>query len=362
MASANQLDQGASGSGTNTSTNNNPPIPTNNNEDSTHLPTNGLAKIPPFADTKDISARAFIDLLQSIAATYKWEAVQTTNAAISAFKGEARAWYEATKYRDAQVFETYDNFEAAFLERFKGTQNSAQQVRTFSTLYQRPDESVTAFLDRVDNALIAISRDAMPKAQQKKAGAAHMMGHFAIIIFLNGLLPSIKADVEAQFKVNDSLDYNVKRETLLDVAQRWEASHRDNRAAAPVQVTSPAPVAAFQSRGSPRTRGRPYPRGAPRMRFARSLTFNGTPQYSNGVPPSATPARPVQTTPPHIIAARRRWVKCLKCMRWGKHYARECPYPASNVTAVTSDQPPTDPIHDEYFDKPQHPAASAPTN
>ena len=243
------------------------------------------------------------------------------------------------------------------MERFKNNQNSAQQVKLFSNLYQKPDETVTAFMDRVDNALITICRDAMPKAQQKKAGAQHIIGHLAIIIFLNGLLSTIKSQVESNFIVDESADYLVKRKVLIDAAQRFEAGNRDSsKLAAPI-------VAAYSTRGNTRGRGRTAPRGGTRGRYNRAYppNFNANAHYNNAQPPQPPKTLPI---PPHIIAARKRWVKCQKCQRWGKHYARECPYSAANVAEITSEQAPTEPIFDEHFDNlvPNHNETHTPTN
>ena len=340
MASASNLEQQQSASDA-------PPPTLTNNESPAQLPAEGLAKIPPFHNTKDQSARAFLDFLQSIKSTYKWDNTQTTNAAIAAFKGEARAWYEFLRYHEPKTFDTYESFEAAFLKRFKSNQNAAQQVKLFSNLYQRPDESVTGFMDRVDNALITICRDAMPRAQQKRAGAQHIIGHFAIIIFLNGLLSPIKSQIESNFTVDESSDYLVKRDILLDAAQRYEAGNRTNNQAAPVTVS------AFSLRGHNRGRGRGAARGGTRTRYTRNYATNyNTPNaaYYNNAAQFPQVTRNTAATPPHIIATRKRWVKCNKCQRWGKHYAKECPYPAANVAEITTDQPPTDAIYDEHFD------------
>ena len=336
MASANQLEHQQSTSDAATDNAPNPPAPI--------LPTDGLSKLPGFAEPKDVSARAFLDLLQSIQSTFKWDDVQTINAAISAFKGKARDWYEATLYREPKTFATYDEFERAFLERFKPSKNSATQVRTLSNLYQRPEESVVDFLDRIDVALIAICREAMPKAAAKRAGAAIIQGHFTVLLFLNGLLPSIKASVESQYKVDDAAEYAVKRAVLLEVAQRSESSYRE-------KFVQPVTVAAYTNRAPPRGRGgRAFYRGNQRQRYTRSQQPPPNQTYQAQFNYNANPPSKPQSTPPHIIAARKRWVKCLKCLRWGKHYAKECPYPASNVAEIATDQPPATDIFDEHFD------------
>ena len=64
-------------------------------------------------------------------------------------------------------------------------------------------------------------------------------------------------------------------------------------------------------------------------------------------------SRPFGPQSPRTIRARTRWVFCYSCRRWGKHWARECPYKQEEVAGMTHDEvsktPKSEPF-DKYFD------------
>ena len=312
------------------------------------LPTAGLAKVPPFDPTKDLTAKSFIERLSNLAATFAWNDTQKLNAAISALQGRARTWYETQSENNPGDFTDYSRFENTFLARFKPPRNIAEQVHSLQQLFQKPDETVVDFFERIEEATYSIFKDVMPTGKTQKTGATQIRGHLTIVLFLNGLKTSLKSYVESSYDTPDNADPATKRSTLLAIAKRAEASNRTVKAnAAPLLAAINRPQ--FRGRGSYRGTFR----GArPRPMSQRSFFANNAPlPPANYAAQQSRPPPPPPPATPAAIAARRRWVKCLKCHRWGKHYARECPFPPVNIAEIhTEELPPPGATRDDHFD------------
>lgn len=321
-------------------------------------PPMGQAKVPPFSEpNEEMTARQFINLTKSVARSYSWTPEQTTGAAVAALKGKAWRWSEWTLEHDPKAFDTFNKFEEAFLDRFRGSKSIGEQVKIYSNLKQEATESSQDFFERVDTGYIQITRDIIPTDSVRRKGAMILRNHFAILAFINGLRPQIRAILEAQVDLqkleHEETDKKVK--AILEIAARAENSIKD---------VKPAQIAEIQQRDGPSftaNSGRFQPPRGGRGR-ARGRGGRGRGRGQNWVQQGSWQRSPAREGNDDM-ARRKRWVFCKRCHKWGRHYARECPLSFEQIAALepdNEDAPPTGEPYDANFPqtlRPENPNA-----
>lgn len=210
-----------------------PPDPDNNPE--FNMANAKPVKIPEFnPDDRSLPAKAWIRVVERCQLAggqtngqNNISDAELASKAIIALRGDAALWSSNTQEegRDPDPFRTWQTFKEVFLERFHKKATLGERAEMMKGLFQKEDETVLAFLDRVKQAYFILYENwpapTEANANADKLAKTKSFEMHACQTFINGLKDDIRKGVITQG--GDTLT------AILPVAQRVEASIKDKK-------------------------------------------------------------------------------------------------------------------------------------
>ena len=176
-----------------------------------------------------LSAKAWTRQVQSCMKLSGWDSAKTANFACLTLRGTAGIWANSKQELDSTIFNTWENLQKEFLNRFHIKKTLAELSYLKSTLVQAEKELVRDFWDRCVSAqllfdetwgeLAAEATNDEKTAYEKAKKESHTKS--VQLNFITGVHTAIRSRlVIEQCKTS---------EDLLDLAQHVEASIRDEK-------------------------------------------------------------------------------------------------------------------------------------
>ena len=259
---------------------------------------------------------------------------KTASAAILSLEGVAARWVRNLKRgtdEDRESLNTWTNLRAALIARFGDRLSLANQSALLDALVQGPEEPVLDFADRVRDSVYDLEQD-VTAADRAKEGFQLAQTRHTMQLFLRGLRPSIKSQVESDIAVK-TFDGAIQKACAVETADRKEKREKKNIAEVNTKVPEATAmeeknvenelqqikkeIAEMTSafRGMGRFRGRGGNRGGNR---GRSNNFRGGQYRGGGGGAYRGFSRGGNGS------GSGRGIFCFRCRRYGNHIARYC--------------------------------------
>ena len=204
-----------------------------------------------------LSAKSWTRQVQSCMKLSGWDSAKTANFACLTLRGTAGIWANSKQELDSTVFNTWENLQKEFLNRFHIKKTLAELSYLKSTLVQAEKELVRDFWDRCVSAQLLFDEtwgalaDEATEGEKTAYEKAKKESHTKSVQlnFITGVHTAIRSRlVIEQCKTS---------EDLLDLAQRVEASIRDEKKI----FTDTSKVEIAGIKGQPPTRNQYQNRG-----------------------------------------------------------------------------------------------------
>ena len=286
-------------------------------------------QIPKFSDESvAMSAKFWCSRVENYIKGNKWSDKQAAGYACEAFRGRALEWHQSELLMDIKAHELWTVLKLSFLDRFSRQTTLSERACNLHNLSQASNETVKDFLDRV-NKRAALALEPELEASKGNAvqlvGALRMFNAMKAIIFVNGLEPTIRVEVEREAE-------NAEIKEICNLAARAE---RSMRKPIPQTVGTAVKVEAFtnapsSSNAPPNRPNRNNKRNKPR---GGGSGGGGGGQQAQRTGPR--PPRPLNKAPGQNSQYEGGWIWCWTCKQWGRHFARDCKKTPAQIASLT---------------------------
>ena len=176
-----------------------------------------------------LSAKSWTRQVQSCMKLSGWDSAKTANFACLTLRGTAGIWANSKQELDSTVFNTWENLQKEFLNRFHIKKTLAELSYLKSTLVQAEKELVRDFWDRCVSAQLLFDETwgelaAEAPADEKTAYEKAKKESHTKSVQLNFIV-----GVHTAIRSRLVIEQCKTSEDLLDLAQRVEASIRDEK-------------------------------------------------------------------------------------------------------------------------------------